>query len=90
MIGCDNADCEIEWFHFKCMNITRAPRGNWFCKSCRSSNGNSTKRKLTFEDENEKEMKKPRTQKSKCPDCNSIYSQNYLKTHLKKFCLGIK
>ena len=25
MIGCDNLECSMEWFHFKCVNITRAP-----------------------------------------------------------------
>ena len=52
MIGCDNLECSMEWFHFKCVNITRAPRGKWYCSSC----SNVTN----------------------------------LKTHLKKFCPGVK
>lgn len=34
MIACDNNDCTTVWFHFKCVNITRKPRGKWFCPSC--------------------------------------------------------
>lgn len=22
MVGCENPDCEIEWFHFPCVNLT--------------------------------------------------------------------
>lgn len=34
MIGCDNNDCPIEWFHFRCVNLTAKPKGNWFCPRC--------------------------------------------------------
>ncbi|XP_002154790.1 inhibitor of growth protein 1 isoform X1 [Hydra vulgaris] len=34
MIGCDNDDCPIEWFHFGCVNLTHKPKGKWFCPSC--------------------------------------------------------
>ena len=90
MIGCDNPDCKVEWFHFECMHIRRAPKGDWFCIECRS--GNSTKRKLTFGDEN---LKKPKKQKKtikrvKCPECENLLAASYLKNHMKKFCLGIK
>eukprot|EP00102_Acyrthosiphon_pisum_P022833 XP_016660043.1 PREDICTED: inhibitor of growth protein 4-like isoform X2 [Acyrthosiphon pisum] len=34
MIGCDNPDCEIEWFHFACLNLTTKPKGKWFCPNC--------------------------------------------------------
>ncbi|XP_052792116.1 uncharacterized protein LOC128226275 [Mya arenaria] len=27
MIGCDNEACEIEWFHYRCVNIENAPKG---------------------------------------------------------------
>ena len=27
MIGCDNPDCSIEWFHFACVGLTTKPRG---------------------------------------------------------------
>ncbi|XP_066537597.1 inhibitor of growth protein 5b isoform X2 [Hoplias malabaricus] len=34
MIGCDNADCPIEWFHFACVDLTTKPKGKWFCPRC--------------------------------------------------------
>ncbi|KAM4626901.1 inhibitor of growth protein 5-like [Discoglossus pictus] len=33
MIGCDNPDCPIEWFHFACVDLTTKPKGKWFCPS---------------------------------------------------------
>ena len=88
MIGCDNLECSMEWFHFTCVNIKRIPRGKWFCKDCTSEN--ITKRKLDFEDLNKEPKKRKTTEKSKCPDCNSLLSKSYINRHLKKFCLGIK
>ena len=35
MIGCDNAECEQEWFHYGCVNIRRKPKGSWYCPNCR-------------------------------------------------------
>jgi len=34
MIGCDNNDCPIEWFHFECMGLTTKPKGKWYCPKC--------------------------------------------------------
>jgi len=34
MIGCDNQDCPIEWFHFPCMALTIKPKGKWYCPKC--------------------------------------------------------
>ncbi|KAL0277087.1 UNVERIFIED_CONTAM: hypothetical protein PYX00_004490 [Menopon gallinae] len=34
MIGCDNVDCPIEWFHFACVGLTTKPKGKWFCPKC--------------------------------------------------------
>lgn len=34
MIGCDNPDCPIEWFHFACVGLTIKPRGKWYCYGC--------------------------------------------------------
>ncbi|XP_031621200.1 inhibitor of growth protein 4 isoform X2 [Contarinia nasturtii] len=34
MIGCDNTDCPIEWFHFACVGLTTKPKGKWFCPKC--------------------------------------------------------
>lgn len=36
MIGCDNADCPIEWFHFGCVGLISKPKGKWFCPKCTS------------------------------------------------------
>jgi len=36
MIGCDNVDCPIEWFHFGCVGLTQKPKGKWFCPKCTS------------------------------------------------------
>ena len=36
MIGCDNPDCKIEWFHTKCLKMKTIPTGRWYCKDCQS------------------------------------------------------
>ncbi|XP_037092864.1 chromatin modification-related protein YNG2-like [Pollicipes pollicipes] len=38
MIGCDNDDCQHEWFHFECVGIVIAPKGKWFCPDCADRN----------------------------------------------------
>ena len=35
MIACDNSKCKFEWFHYSCINITRAVKGKWYCKDCK-------------------------------------------------------
>ncbi|XP_064608857.1 inhibitor of growth protein 1-like isoform X2 [Liolophura sinensis] len=40
MIGCDNDDCPIEWFHFNCVGLTTKPKGKWFCPKCRGDKPN--------------------------------------------------
>ena len=37
MIGCDNDDCAIEWFHFACvgLNPNAEVKGKWICPPCR-------------------------------------------------------
>lgn len=35
MIGCDNPDCSIEWFHFQCVGLNTKPKGKWFCPNCK-------------------------------------------------------
>ena len=37
MIGCDNQDCPIEWFHFGCMDLHTKPKGKWYCPKCAPS-----------------------------------------------------
>ena len=34
-ICCDNDDCPVRWYHWKCVRVTQEPRGDWFCPSCR-------------------------------------------------------
>lgn len=34
MIGCDNEECPIEWFHYSCVGLTEPPRGSWYCPTC--------------------------------------------------------
>ena len=37
MVACDNPNCAREWFHFKCVGLTRKPRGKWYCSDqCKS------------------------------------------------------
>ena len=35
MVACDNDDCPYEWFHWKCVGLTREPLGTWYCEECR-------------------------------------------------------
>ena len=36
MVLCENKNCSSgTWFHFECLNITRKPRGIWYCPDCK-------------------------------------------------------
>ena len=35
MVGCDDDDCPIEWFHFQCVGLSAKPKGRWLCPPCR-------------------------------------------------------
>ena len=37
MIACDGKDCQVEWYHYVCVGITRAPKGSWICPSCKTA-----------------------------------------------------
>lgn len=39
MVACDNDSCPYEWFHWKCVGLTREPVGTWYCDECRSTLG---------------------------------------------------
>ncbi|KAJ5312994.1 hypothetical protein PENANT_c018G01199 [Penicillium antarcticum] len=39
MVACDNDDCPYEWFHWKCVGLTREPVGTWYCDECRRTLG---------------------------------------------------
>ena len=35
MVACDNPNCLIEWYHYKCVGITKKHKGKWYCPSCK-------------------------------------------------------
>ena len=35
MIACDKLGCEVEWYRYVCMSITRAPKGSWIFPKCK-------------------------------------------------------
>lgn len=41
MIECCNNQCECEWYHFACINVSRRPAGIWYCSKCRRYPSNS-------------------------------------------------
>lgn len=36
MVGCENDDCPYQWFHLKCVGLTKNPREDevWYCPDC--------------------------------------------------------
>ncbi|CAN7979290.1 unnamed protein product, partial [Ixodes persulcatus] len=37
MIACDNENCAVGWFHFRCVGLRTAPRKKeWFCSTCKT------------------------------------------------------
>ena len=35
MIGCENEDCMIEWFHYECVGVIRGKEPKkWYCPEC--------------------------------------------------------
>ena len=39
MVGCENQDCAIGWFHIACVGLTleTIPKGKWYCPDCRKN-----------------------------------------------------
>ena len=35
MVGCDNPDCKIKWFHSTCLNMSLPKCKYWYCPDCR-------------------------------------------------------
>ena len=46
MIGCDNIQCTIGWFHLDCLKLESTPDGQWFCPECQTRRKN-TKTKIS-------------------------------------------
>ena len=34
MITCDRPNCKVEWYHYACMKVIRAPKGSGTCPHC--------------------------------------------------------
>ncbi|CAH3163515.1 unnamed protein product [Porites lobata] len=35
MVGCDGAECSVEWFHLQCVGLKGKPKAKkWFCPLC--------------------------------------------------------
>ena len=43
MIGCENDNCQIKWFHVECLRLSRIPKGKWYCRECKNER-NKTKK----------------------------------------------
>ncbi|XP_056432018.1 inhibitor of growth protein 2 [Gadus chalcogrammus] len=54
MIGCDNEQCPIEWFHFSCVGLTYKPKGKWYCPKCRGDSEKTMDKSL---DKNRKDRR---------------------------------
>ncbi|ORX38443.1 hypothetical protein BD324DRAFT_620889 [Kockovaella imperatae] len=35
MVGCENDECPLEWFHLGCIGLTQPPTGKWWCNICK-------------------------------------------------------
>ena len=46
MIGCDNQNCKVQWFHYECVGISLAPKGKWYCKNCRPQKNGAKKNQI--------------------------------------------
>ena len=40
MIACDNKVCKIEWFHYSCVNVKKAPCKSWYCPDYKTASPN--------------------------------------------------
>ncbi|KIY43683.1 hypothetical protein FISHEDRAFT_78525 [Fistulina hepatica ATCC 64428] len=45
MVGCDNKDCKLAWFHLGCIGLQQAPTDDvWYCRECAQSQSKSSKK----------------------------------------------
>ena len=51
MIPCIYPGCDIEWFHYSCMGLTKdlIPDGNWFCPECQTLRIYSNSKRLKMQ-----------------------------------------
>ena len=35
LIGCDNQQCTVKWFHTACLQLDIIPHGKWYCSDCK-------------------------------------------------------
>lgn len=45
MVACDGDECEREWFHLACVNLTAPPKGSWFCDACKKQQAPAPRRR---------------------------------------------
>ncbi|KXS16082.1 hypothetical protein M427DRAFT_111365 [Gonapodya prolifera JEL478] len=47
MVGCDNEECPIEWYHYECVGLSAPPEGAWYCDYCKAKfpKGRKTQRR---------------------------------------------
>ena len=43
MIECGNGTCIIQWFHLRCLRMSKVPKGKWYCPECRQSRSSKKK-----------------------------------------------
>lgn len=45
MIGCENDDCPIQWYHGRCVGLTAGPEGAWYCPQCAPAHAPAPKKR---------------------------------------------
>ncbi|KAH7927703.1 hypothetical protein BV22DRAFT_1031467 [Leucogyrophana mollusca] len=47
LIGCDNSDCKLEWFHLGCTGLSEVPnkKTKWYCRDCQPKMAHKGKQK---------------------------------------------
>ena len=48
MIGCDNEQCTIQWYHLSCLQIPQShvPKGKWYCPDCHKERSKVKKKQV--------------------------------------------
>ncbi|KAI9263431.1 hypothetical protein BDA99DRAFT_438424 [Phascolomyces articulosus] len=45
MIQCDNDQCHYQWFHFSCVGLKKAPKGDWYCEEYQNQHKDKKQKK---------------------------------------------